>query len=132
MIRRAALLLVLPFLFACPGLGDEEGGEVPENPTWNDDVEGILGANCIFCHVETPQNGAPDGFRFDIYVSTSDDLGAFSMRCDIRNRAVLENPSRMPPLSRPAISGLERATLARWIEQGGVEFAGGPAGTPCN
>lgn len=131
MLRRAGFLLTLPFLLACPGLGDEEGGDVPENPTWNDDIQPILAENCATCHTDTPSNGAPDGFRLDSYADDADDIGAFQFRCDVRNRAVNGNPSFMPPSTGP-IGSTERATIERWIEQGAPEFAGGPTGTPCS
>ena len=130
MVRRAALVLAIPFLLACPGLGDEDGGDVPESPTWNEHVQAILADHCAACHTDTPQNGAPDGFRFDAYEGDADDLGAFDMRCDIRNRAVNGAPSFMPPSG--ALGATERATLERWIEQGGRESAEDPIGTPCS
>lgn len=41
--------------------------EVPENPTWLQDVRPIVLANCVRCHTPPPIEGAPDNVRFDKY-----------------------------------------------------------------
>lgn len=49
--------------------------EVPEAPTWAQDVAPILAANCVRCHTVPASGGAPAAFRLDSYEDRVDDQG---------------------------------------------------------
>lgn len=128
MRSRSALLLALsmtvPFALACPGLGDGEGGLVPDEPTFVDHVQPILVDRCTECHAP---GGSQENLGFDLgsYGTISTGLtGAFDMRCLIRSRAIEGTPSFMPPTG--PIPSVERQTLDRWVDQGARETTADP------
>lgn len=49
--------------------------EVPEAPTYAQDVAPILAANCVRCHTVPASGGAPSTFRLDSYEDRVDDQG---------------------------------------------------------
>lgn len=49
--------------------------EVPEAPTYAQDVAPILAANCVRCHTSPASGGAPSSFRLDSYEDRVDDQG---------------------------------------------------------
>lgn len=100
-------LLALPALGGCPGFGSQTADDTP---TYVEDVQPILEANCVRCHTEPPQNGAP--FSLETY----DDALAHADRIVVR--AVDEETM---PLGGPPLSETDQETLATWFEQGAVE-----------
>ena len=62
----AATTLAAAALTAC-------APEVPETPTWLQDVRPIVLANCVRCHTPPPIGGAPDNVRFDKYADEDRD-----------------------------------------------------------
>lgn len=54
------ILVIAALLAGCAADG-------PAAPTWLDDVQPILMANCVRCHGANPNNGAPVTFRLDRY-----------------------------------------------------------------
>lgn len=50
-------------LAGCPGAVDD--------PTWVEDIQPIVEANCVRCHGSPPIGGAPSSFRLDIYEDTT-------------------------------------------------------------
>ncbi len=57
---RILLTFVLVAAFSC-------APEVPDEPTWAEDIAPILAANCVRCHTVPATGGAPSGFRLDSY-----------------------------------------------------------------
>ena len=104
-------------LTACPGFGSGTLGS--DDPvTWESDVQQIMMNQCVACHGETPTNGAPPGFRLDVYDMTEGNgtPGAFEFRDRIDARSVMLAPSPMPPGNGPPIE--DQAKLSTWIMLG--------------
>lgn len=117
---RRLLPLVVFWHCGCPGLGTGvSDADLPDVPTWVDDVGPLLELRCVGCHSEPPAGGAPDSFRLDLYEGDGDDLGALDMLDRIEARAVEQDPGPMPPTG--ALAEAEVALLARWIEVGAPE-----------
>lgn len=126
MTNRISIVLVLGAgLAAC-------GGEVPASPTYFDDVQPILRANCVRCHGAVPSDPKIAKFRLDRYVK--DDAATFDAwdyaqasagdaSPMIRVAVDLESPA-MPP--DYALTERQREILARWVLQGA------PKGTRAN
>lgn len=128
MTNRISIVLVLVLgagLAAC-------GGEVPASPTYFDDVQPILRANCVRCHGAVPSDPKIAKFRLDRYVK--DDAATFDAwdyaqasagdaAPMIRVAVDLESPA-MPP--DYALTERQREILARWVMQGA------PKGTRTN
>lgn len=121
MHARWLAFIVLLGLAGCPGFGKGSPpstlDEVPAHPTYNGEVKLILDTYCAPCHTVPPQGGAPDYFRLDRYDEDGDLHGAFFQRDRIKARACADPPS-MPPGAATQPGDIERATIARWIEQG--------------
>ena len=120
----SGLAVALVLLSGCPGIGDRTlaeltgtGGDEP--PTWEGEIQAILADNCIRCHQNPPQRGAPSGFRFDKYdesEGTDGWEGAFERRERILQRAVIAQS--MPP-GGPPLGETERALIDAWVRAGG-------------
>lgn len=100
------------------------GGEVPANPTYFDDVQPILRANCVRCHGAVPSDPKIARFRLDRYVK--DDAATFDAwdyaqasaggpAPMIRVAVDLQAPV-MPPDYE--LTDRQREILTRWVEQG--------------
>ncbi len=63
-MRTTKLLIPLLFAAGC-------AASAPDDPTWVDDVQPILVANCVRCHGMPPANAAPNYLRLDKYASTT-------------------------------------------------------------
>lgn len=100
--------------------------EVPDEPTWVDDVRPILAANCIRCHSAPPLGGAPAFFRLDRYGDETNPAtgnvvvsGAAGYAPTIASYAAEE---LMPPLY--PLTGRQVDVLEAWFA------AGAPRGGP--
>ena len=78
MNRMSTMLVLVSALALGAGLA-ACGAEVPESPTYFDDVAPILHANCVRCHGAVPSDPKIARFRLDRYVK--DDAATFSIRC---------------------------------------------------
>ncbi len=99
---------------------------VEEDPTWDTEIKDVLAANCTFCHGETPSNGAPAGFRLDVYDATEagpDTVGAFEVRDRIRARAVNLDPGPMPPGTQGPPT-VDQAKIDAWVVLGAPRSLG--------
>ena len=108
-MTRLASMFLCSALLASAGCAED----IPDDPTWNGEVELLLTANCGRCHGETTAPGAPPDLRLDTY----DD--AFAFRERIRARAVdyEETGARqMPPDSY--LSNDQKELLGIWIDNG--------------
>lgn len=111
---------LLPWALAAAACADDE---VPERPTWADHVRPILMSYCVRCHGETPSGGAPDGFRLDLYETSTAPgqaearQGAAVMAEYIVERAV--HVGDMPP-NDIELTAAQRETLRRWYEDLGA------------
>lgn len=90
------------------------------NPSWIDDVQPEIQANCIRCHSRPARGGAPDGFRLDVYRSTvlKDGTvirGAEVMAEYIEQRAGIEG-SMPPDFAR---GDRMRDTFMNWFKNNG-------------
>jgi hypothetical protein len=92
---------------------------VPAEPTWVEDVQPILLANCARCHGSEPIFGAPSTFRLDVY--DDEDLGNGRVRRGARSMAeflvaraveIGDMPAEGPGLSARASEILEAWLLA--------------------
>jgi hypothetical protein len=121
----AFVLVLAPVAAAC-------GEEVPASPTYFDDVQPLLQANCVRCHGAVPSDPKIARFRLDRYVK--DDAATFDVwdyaqaaggeAAPLVHVAVdLEAPA-MPP--DYALTERQRELLARWVAQGA------PKGTRAN
>ncbi|HSK03964.1 MAG TPA: hypothetical protein VK932_22075 [Kofleriaceae bacterium] len=108
------------------------GGDVPASPTYFDDVQPILRANCVRCHGAVPSDPKIARFRLDRYVKRDEatfdawdyaQASAAGAAPMIRVAVDLEAPA-MPP--DYALTERQRDILARWVEQGA------PKGTRAN
>jgi mono/diheme cytochrome c family protein len=108
------------------------GGDVPAHPTYFDDVQPILLANCVRCHGAAPSDPKIAKFRLDRYVkddATTFDAwdyaqgGAGGDAPMIRVAVDLQAPA-MPPDYE--LTDRQREILTRWVEQGA------PKGTRSN
>lgn len=105
-------------------VGSGCGDSAPATPTWARDVQPILAANCIKCHIAPPLDGAPEYFRLDSFEDVANDegiivSGAQALAPTIATRVEAEEmPPRFPLTSR------QIDTLVAWFDQGAEK--GGP------
>ena len=119
------------------------GTDIPDEPSWAEDVRPILIANCASCHSFPPVRGAPGpsesrpGFRLDVYEDTTLDEGTEYLGVDLGGQVIpgaasvvdriiaraVEAETMPPPLAagsgklRP-LSSRQQEILLRWHEQG--------------
>jgi hypothetical protein len=130
------------------------GADVPDEPTWAEDVRPILLANCASCHSFPPIRSAPgpsssqDGLRLDVYEDTVLDEGSQYLGNDVSGRTIPGAASMaeriiaraveletMPPAfagsssSRP-LSSRQQEILLRWYEQGAERGPPAPGNRP--
>jgi hypothetical protein len=100
------------------------GGDVPANPTYFDDVQPILRANCVRCHGAVPSSPKIAKFRLDRYVKNDTATfdawdyaqgGAGGDAPMIRVAVNLDAPA-MPPDYE--LTDRQREILTRWVEHG--------------
>jgi mono/diheme cytochrome c family protein len=131
MMNRISIALVPGLVLGALGLA-ACGGEVPSSPTYFDDVQPILRANCVRCHGAVPSDPKIARFRLDRYVK--DDAATFDAwdyaqgstageAPMIRVAVDLQAPA-MPPDYE--LTDRQREILARWAQQGA------PKGTRAN
>jgi mono/diheme cytochrome c family protein len=107
---RTTLLALLAFGIGC-------GEAVPDEPTWFEDVEPILRANCARCHADDPYTPQVEGFRLDRYVKNDGDtFDAYDFRDAIIAQAV-DRLSPAMPLDY-SLSQRQMDTLKKWVEAG--------------
>lgn len=85
------------------------------DPTWVDDIQTIVQANCVRCHGDPAIGGAPQGFRLDRYDDTVHPdgwrtPGAATMAEFMAHRAGVEGD--MPPDGE--MTDAQRETIANW------------------
>lgn len=107
--------------------GSDGGFDAGPAPTYCQDIQPILAANCTSsCHGADHTNGQT-GFRLDYYAPDGGgEPGAKSKAARIKVRAA--DLRTMPPAGNPAPTQAQRALLARWVLAGAPECA--DAGTP--
>lgn len=101
--------------------------DVPDSPTWTEDVRPILVANCTRCHSPPYIGGAPPAIRFDIYnditVVDGPDLGEEAdivVTGVVNERGTAEFVAQrtadgeMPPRYRLSDGQIE--TIQRWVD----------------
>jgi hypothetical protein len=127
--------------------------EVPDEPTWAEDVRPILMANCASCHSFPPIRSAPgptsigDGLRLDVYEDTILDEGTEFRGTDVSGRTVpgaasvadrivaraIDLETMPPPLvgsKRRPLSSRQQEILLRWYEQGAQRGPPAPGNRP--
>ncbi len=89
----------------------------PDKPTWVDDVQPVMMANCVRCHGSPASGGAPSTFRLDLYEDSIENgqqiRGAASMARFVCVRGSLAED--MPP-NGTAIPARARDMFANWFE----------------
>jgi hypothetical protein len=75
--------------------------DVPDSPTWTEDVRPIVIGNCTRCHSPPPIGGAPDIVRFDKYDDEDRDgdgtIDVFGARSSAMTMATRVETEEMPP-----------------------------------
>lgn len=128
--------------------------DVPDEPTWAEDVRPILLANCASCHSFPPIRGAPgpgearDGLRLDVYEDTILDDGTEYLGTNVSGKVVPGAASvaerivaravdqrTMPPrlsgsTSLRPLSSRQQEILERWVEQGADRGPPAPGNRP--
>ncbi|ADO71494.1 hypothetical protein [Stigmatella aurantiaca] len=101
-----------------PGLADGGGPGPGPVPTWCNDIEPILLANCVSsCHGEVTTGSSRTDFRLDYYeAGAGSPNGAKAMADRIKVRTY--DARTMPPLGVPAPTDAERELVARWVVGG--------------
>ena len=107
-------LLALLSVAGAAALAAACGPDVPETPTYTEDVRPILSAGCVRCHGATPSGGAPAGFRLDRYGFRAGRRGAGDVAPFLAERV---RQGDMPRFG-PGLSERQVDTLSRWVEQG--------------
>lgn len=109
--------------------------DAPAVPSFQQDVQPILAANCVRCHGAPAIGGAPPAVRLDSYedrVLAEYDThvvlstGAAGLHALIARRVASDGAERMPP--RFALDDYQIETLARWSASGEGERP--PRGAP--
>ncbi len=112
MIRHLPTSLYVVALAAC-------AADVPDNPSFQEDVLPILAANCVRCHGSPPIGGAATFFRLDMYATSAapdgDVLGAEAMAGVIALRGANEDRP-MPP--RFPLDDHQIELLQQWANNG--------------
>lgn len=126
MIRTNTMYALRLAPFAIVGLLAGCSPTVPYAPTWTNDVQPILLANCARCHSEPAIGGAPSYFRLDVYADTTNAsgmkiMGAGSVAVTIKGDL---KANTMPP--RFKLSDRQKQIIDNWIAAG----APGPSGRP--
>jgi hypothetical protein len=116
------------------------GPQVPEEPTWEEDVRPILMANCVRCHGDPPllpNIPAAVGFRLDVYDDDEENgvAGAATMSSAIYDQAAVQE--LMPPTYRLTsidyepvgrLTARQQEILRLWHEQGAPRGSPAPDG----
>ena len=96
---------------------------VPDQPTYDRDIRPYLEDHCLVCHSSPPDNGAPDGFRFDVYadivIGDRKIQGAQTTAGEIERAAVYSDPRQMPPGDGLGPHG--KQMLVDWVKNGAPE-----------
>ena len=112
-MSRAALAFLV--LTAGCRFGIADIPQVPDNPTWENDVTFIMEDHCVLCHGSPAARGAPGHFRLDVYDDVGGAMGAKTMAGSI----VMETMKDSMPPSAAWGDGLgpnAKATLKKWFD----------------
>ncbi|KFA88484.1 hypothetical protein [Archangium violaceum] len=101
-----------------PGTSDPNTGPVP---TWCQDIQPILAANCVsVCHGTTTTGSGRADFRLDVYEADGGIAGAQLMAPRIHARTVVFR-TMPPPAASPQPTEEQRDLIDRWAS-GGAPF----------
>ena len=112
------LLNSILFLFGCTAVSEEDlvdATPIPETITFNENVKPIIDNNCIFCHSNPPQNGAPMPL-----VSYENVKEAVQNR-NLIGRISSEDPAFMMPFGGPRLPQNLIDIVIQWNEDGLIE-----------
>ncbi len=112
------LLNSILFLFGCTAVSEEDlvdATPIPETITFNENVKPIIDNNCIFCHSNPPQNGAPMPL-----VSYENVKEAVQNR-NLVGRISSEDPAFMMPFGGPRLPQNLIDIVIQWNEDGLIE-----------
>lgn len=111
------VIVLVPLALAACNFAAPDIADVPDQPTFEQDVKPLFDDHCNLCHGTSPDRGAPSSFRLDAYDDTPGKRGAASMA----GRAVhaVEGDS-MPPAAAwgDGVGPNGKKMLQRWIDQG--------------
>lgn len=115
---RITLLNFILLLFGCTAVSEEDlvdATPIPETITFNVNVKPIIDNNCIICHSNPPQNGAPMPL-----VSYENVKEAVQNR-NLIGRISSEDPAFMMPFGGPRLPQNLIDIIIQWNEDGLIE-----------
>jgi hypothetical protein len=115
---RIALLISITFLLGCTAVSEEDlvdATPIPEKVTYVEDVKSIIDNNCISCHSNPPQNGAPMPL-----VNFENVKDAIENR-NLIGRISTEDPAFLMPFGGPRLPQNLIDIVIQWNEDGLIE-----------
>lgn len=112
------LLNSILLLFGCTAVSEEDlvdATPIPEIITFNGNVKPIIDNNCVICHSNPPQNGAPMSL-----VSYENVKEAVQNR-NLIGRISSEDPAFMMPFGGPRLPQNLIDIIIQWNEDGLIE-----------
>ena len=109
---------ILIILFGCTNASEEDlidQTELPELVTYETHVKSIINTNCIFCHSNPPENGAP------MSLITYENVKEAVENRDLINRISSEDLSFLMPFGGPRLPQNLIDTVIQWQEDGLLE-----------
>ena len=112
------LLNSLLLLFGCTAVSEEDlvdATPLPEIITYNVDVKSIIDNNCIICHSNPPQNGAP------MPLVRYENVKEAVQNRNLIGRISSEDPAFMMPFGGPRLPQNLIDIIIQWNEDGLIE-----------
>lgn len=103
------------FFLGCTAASEEDlvnATPIPETITYNEDVKSIIDNNCIICHSNPPQNGAP--MPLISYENVKDAV----QNRNLIGRISSEDPAFLMPFGGPRLPQNLIDIIIQWNEDG--------------
>lgn len=112
------LLNSILLLFGCTAVSEEDlvdATPIPETITFNVNVKPIIDNNCIICHSNPPQNGAP------MSLVNYENVKEAVQNRNLIGRISSEDPAFMMPFGGPRLPQNLIDIIIQWNEDGLIE-----------
>ena len=113
--------IIILFAYSCSSSSNDDLNPNPDpdptpttNVTYNGDIKAIIDGNCISCHGNSPEHGAPPGSSFTTYTQVNNNVDK------IINR-IQGTPSIMPPAANSPLSTAQIDLIKKWKTDGLLE-----------